>query len=149
MRALRHVGTMYLPRHFHEQDPEQLFALMRQHSFATLVTAGSDGVPFATHLPFLVEPEAAPHGRLCAHMARPNPHWRGFSEDREALVIFQGPHAYVSPTWYATSPQVPTWNYATVHAYGSPRVIEAQDEVLRILRDSAATYEPGPAPWRP
>ncbi|HYH97576.1 FMN-binding negative transcriptional regulator [Hyalangium sp.] len=139
---------MYLPRLFQEQDPERLLAFMRRHSFATLVTM-EDDVPFATHLPFLVEPGAAgPGGRLLAHMARANPQWRAFSQDRDVLVVFQGPHTYVSPSWYVTEPNVPTWNYAVVHAYGRPRVIEEPEECLRILRESVATYESGfEKPW--
>ncbi|MFP2929309.1 FMN-binding negative transcriptional regulator [Pyxidicoccus sp. 3LG] len=142
---------MYIPRHFQEQDPERLVALMRQHGFATLVTVGEDGAPFATHLPFLVERDAAGTVRLRAHLARPNPQWHAFAAERDVLVIFQGPHAYVSPTWYTPGqPQVPTWNYAAVHAYGRAHVLESPDEVLRLLSDSAATYEAGnPQPWRP
>jgi transcriptional regulator len=143
---------MYLPRAFQEQDPERLLAFMRRHSFATLVTV-EDGVPFASHLPFLVEPGTessggGSSGRLLAHMARPNPQWRAFSQDRDVLVIFEGPHTYVSPSWYVTEPNVPTWNYAVVHAYGRPRVIEEPEESLRILRELTATYEAGfEKPW--
>ena len=141
---------MYIPRHFHEEDTERLLALMKQHAFATLVTVGEDGAPFATHLPFLVERDAEGTVRLSAHMARPNPQWKAFAAERDVLVLFQGPHGYVSPTWYTTSPQVPTWNYATVHAYGRPHVIESPEAVLRVLRDTAALYEAGnPQPWRP
>ncbi|WP_163867668.1 FMN-binding negative transcriptional regulator [Myxococcus eversor] len=139
---------MYIPRHFEERDARRLLELMTRHAFATLVTVGEDGAPFATHLPFLVEQDASGALRLLAHMALPNPQWRAFSAERDVLVIFQGPHAYVSPTWYATAPQVPTWNYATVHVYGRPQVIDAGDEVLRILRDTAARYEAGnERPW--
>jgi transcriptional regulator len=138
---------MYLPRSFQEQDSERLLGLMRRFSFATLVTA-QDGVPFASHLPFLVEPGAEGPGRLLSHMARPNPQWRAFAEDRDVLVIFQGPHTYVSPSWYVTEPNVPTWNYAVVHAYGRPRVIEEPSESLRILRELVSTYESGfEKPW--
>jgi transcriptional regulator len=139
---------MYLPRSFQEQDPERLVAFMRRHSFATLVTV-DDGVPFATHLPFLVEPgPEGSSGRLLAHMARANPQWRGFSEQKDVLVIFQGPHTYVSPSWYVTEPNVPTWNYTVVHAYGRPRLIEEPEECLRILRASVDTYESGfEKPW--
>lgn len=139
---------MYLPRSFQEQDPQRLFAFMRRHSFATLVTV-EDGVPFATHLPFLVEPGSeGTQGRLLAHMARANPQWRGFSEDQDVLAIFQGPHTYVSPSWYVTQPNVPTWNYTVVHAYGRPRLIEEPEEALRILRASVDTYESGfEKPW--
>ncbi len=139
---------MYLPRSFQEQDPQRLFAFMRRHSFATLVTV-EDGVPFASHLPILVEPGSeGTQGRLLAHMARANPQWRGFSQDQDVLVIFQGPHTYVSPSWYVTEPNVPTWNYTVVHAYGRPRLIEEPEECLRILRESVATYESGfEKPW--
>jgi transcriptional regulator len=139
---------MYLPRLFQEQDPQRLFAFMRRHSFATLVTV-EDGVPFASHLPVLVEPgpEGA-QGRLLAHMARANPQWRSFSQERDVLVIFQGPHTYVSPSWYVTEPNVPTWNYTVVHAYGRPRLIEEPEECLSILRESVSTYEAGfEKPW--
>ncbi|WP_338872062.1 FMN-binding negative transcriptional regulator [Myxococcus stipitatus] len=140
---------MYIPRHFEERDAQRLLSLMSRHSFAVLVTVGEDGAPFATHLPFLVERDAAGDVRLLAHMALPNPQWRGFSAERDALVIFQGPHAYVSPRWYATTQQVPTWNYATVHAYGRPQVVTSRDETLRILRESTASYEPDNATaWR-
>ncbi|QSQ21108.1 FMN-binding negative transcriptional regulator [Pyxidicoccus parkwayensis] len=141
---------MYIPRHFHEQDTERLLALMKQHAFATLVTVGEDGAPFATHLPFLVERDAGGPVRLLAHMARPNPQWKAFAAERDVLVVFQGPHGYVSPTWYATAPQVPTWNYANVHAYGRPHIVESPETVLRVLRDTAALYEAGnPQPWSP
>jgi transcriptional regulator len=140
---------MYIPRHFHEQDTEQLFSLMERFGFATLVTTEA-GVPFATHVPLLAERHPVHGDRLLGHMARANPQWRAFPETREALAIFHGPHAYVSPTWYTTRPNVPTWNYAVVHAYGSPRVIEEPAEVLRILRESSAKYESGSAsPWSP
>jgi transcriptional regulator len=83
-------------------------------------------------------------------MARANPQWRSFPETCEALAIFHGPHAYVSPRYYATAPHVPTWNYATVHAYGTPHVIDEPSEVLRLLRESTAKYESGAAsPWSP
>ncbi|WP_224240358.1 FMN-binding negative transcriptional regulator [Hyalangium gracile] len=139
---------MYLPRHFQEQDPERLLAFMRRYSFATLVTV-EQGAPFASHLPFLVEP--GPEGsqvRLLAHMARANPQWRALSPDTDVLVMFQGPHTYVSPSWYLTEPNVPTWNYAAVHVYGRPRIITEQDEWMRVIRELVTTYESGfEQPW--
>jgi transcriptional regulator len=139
---------MYLPRLFQEQDPERLVAFMRRYSFATLVTV-EEGVPVASHLPFLLGPGSeGTSGRLLAHMARANPQWRAFSQERDVLVIFEGPHAYVSPSWYVTEPNVPTWNYAVVHAYGRPRIITEPEECLRLLRDSVTTYEAGfEKPW--
>ncbi|XXF78418.1 FMN-binding negative transcriptional regulator [Myxococcaceae bacterium GXIMD 01537] len=140
---------MYIPRHFLEEDPDRLFALMESHGFATLVTV-EDGVPFATHLPLLVARGEGGQARLIGHMARANPQWRGFSEEREVLAIFHGPHAYVSPRHYVTEPNVPTWSYAVVHAYGLPRLIEEPAEVLRIMEATGEKYEAGAErPWRP
>lgn len=117
---------------------------MTAHSFATLVSHGSGGLR-ATHLPFLFQPATAerPHGTLRSHFARANPHWRELAAGEEVLVIFQGEHGYISPTWY-TSPanqNVPTWNYEVVHAYGVPRVIEAEAAVAELLHRTVSTYE--------
>jgi transcriptional regulator len=138
---------MYLPNVFREDNPAQLHALIQRYSFGILVTQ-HDGAPFASHLPFLLDAGRGPYGTLLAHMARANPQWRSFAEQREALVIFQGPHAYISPSWYDVEPSVPTWNYAVVHAYGTPRVIEdiaALRDMLRALVDvHEAAFE---QPW--
>jgi len=124
---------MYVPKAFREDDVGRLHGLLRSWSFALLVTH-VDGTPTATHLPFVLDESAGPQGRLIGHVARPNPQWRTFDGTRQALAIFSGPHAYVSPTWYATTPAVPTWNYAAVHAYGRPRVLEG----LEATRDAVA-----------
>jgi transcriptional regulator len=139
---------MYIPNSFREEDPARLHALMRQYNFATLVTQ-HDGMPFATHLPFLLDGERGRHGTLLAHMARANPQWRDFAAGPAALVIFQGPHAYISPSWYAAHPSVPTWNYAAVHAYGIPRIVEDHAELRRMLGALVDTHEAAFAqPWR-
>jgi transcriptional regulator len=124
---------MYTPKHFREDDLAVLHTLMRDYSFAALVSAQENGVPIATHLPFVFEPEPAPYGTLHAHLALANPQWRTFAAGREVLVIFQGPHAYISPSWYEAELSVPTWNYATVHAYGCPRIITDQTELYTQL----------------
>jgi transcriptional regulator len=139
---------MYVPKHFHEEDLAVLQALMRQYSFATLVSTQEDGVPVATHLPVLLETEPAPYGTLKAHLALGNPQWRTLQEEREVLVMFQGPHAYISPSWYSVELSVPTWNYATVHAYGRPRLISDAGELYTHLSALVATYEGNfPQPW--
>jgi len=138
---------MYIPKFNAVTDQALLHDLMRQFSFATLVTT-HDGVPYATHLPFLVYPDAGPQGTLVAHLARANGQWRDFAEEREALVIFQGAHAYISPSWYAERVSVPTWNYAVVHAYGVPRVIEDETRVLAVLQALVDQHEGGfEEPW--
>lgn len=139
---------MYVPRHFSIEDRQRLIAFMRANSFALLTTV-ADGEPFVSHLPLLYREDGGPHGRLVGHMARANPQWRHFSAESRALVVFWGPHAYISPAWYDTPNQVPTWNYQTVHAYGTPRIVEDQAEVLATLRQLVDTYEGGfDTPWR-
>lgn len=127
---------MYIPRHFAVDDREILHRVIRENSFATLISSGPQE-PFATHVPLLLEGD-----ELIGHMARANPHWKMF-DGRATLAIFAGPHAYVSPRLYVTEPNVPTWNYVTVHVYGKPEVIEGAEESAAILRRSLDVYDPG------
>jgi len=135
---------MYVPKHFAETDPASLVAFMRRHGFAMLYTAGPDG-PTASHLPLLIEAEAGGEEpgpvRIAGHVARANDHWRAFDGDTQALSVFWGPHAYISPRWYANPNLVPTWNYTTVHAYGRPKVVEDADRCLAILHAMVSEYE--------
>ncbi len=131
---------MYIPAAFRESRLEVLHALIREHSFATLVSH-VDGQLFATHLPLLLDPARGPNGTLRGHMARANPHWRSFERGDEALVIFQGPHAYISPNWYVAEQAVPTWNYSVVHAYGTPVLVEDAGGIRALLDDTVATFE--------
>jgi transcriptional regulator len=125
-----------------------LQVFIREHSFGVLVTRGEDA-PFATHLPFLFDASRGRYGLLSAHMARANPQWREFEGGREALVIFAGPHAYVSPSWYDVALSVPTWNYAAVHAYGVPRIIEDRQLLYEQLKTLIETNEAQFAqPWQ-
>ncbi len=132
---------MYIPQHFREDDVTVLHTLMRDYSFATMVSTQEDCLPIATSLPFVLDAEPAPYGTLKAHMALGNPQWRTFRPDRPVLVIFQGPHAYISPSWYEAELAVPTWDYATVHAYGTPRVIDDPTELYTHLRALIAIHE--------
>ncbi len=139
---------MYVPRHFSEDHVPTLHAFMAQYGFATLVTS-LDAQPFASHLPLLIDSGSGKFGTLIGHMARANPQWRGFGEEALALAIFQGPHAYISPSWYDSKQVVPTWNYAAVHAYGTPRIFEDHDAVLALLERLVAENERAMAePWR-
>ena len=122
---------MYTPKHFEENDPQILENLMFGFSFALLVTA-QNGTPVGTHLPLLYEATGA-NGILVGHLARANNHWRQFDGGTEAMAVFQGPHSYISPNWYANDGLVPTWNYATIHAYGQPQAIEDPIETKDIL----------------
>ncbi|HVU12572.1 MAG TPA: FMN-binding negative transcriptional regulator [Phototrophicaceae bacterium] len=132
---------MYIPKSNLEIDIAVLYAFMREHNFATLVTQ-HEGRLDATHLPVMIDSE---RGVIKAHLARANDQWKVF-DGGEALIIFQGPHAYVSPTWYETHPSVPTWNYATVHVYGVPRLIDDDATVRAMLRELVANHEHGRDP---
>lgn len=139
---------MYLPAHFKEEDPATLHALMAAHPLAALVTLGAEGL-VANHLPLLHE-----GNYLRGHLARANSQWQNFSEDMEALAIFQGPQAYISPNWYPTKQEtgraVPTWNYAVVHVRGKLRVYSEPEPLRDFLDRLTATHEAGePAPWKP
>jgi transcriptional regulator len=137
---------MYIPAAFREDRLDVLHDLIRQNSFGTVVSHGADGM-VASHLPLLLDSEPGPHGTLRGHLARANPQWREFQNEQEALVIFTGPHAYISPSWYQAELSVPTWNYAAVHAYGIPRLVEG-DELYAILDAMVRTYEaPLDKPW--
>jgi transcriptional regulator len=131
---------MYIPTPFREERRDVLHDLMRQHSFATMVSATDDG-PIATHIPILLDPARGDRGVLIGHVARENPHWRAFRDDHDSLIIFQGPHAYISPTWYTTPYAVPTWNYVAVHAYGRPRVVEDEVGLYQIVAETVRTFE--------
>jgi transcriptional regulator len=139
---------MYIPEHFNERDPERISALIEGHPFGMLVTA-PEGVPFVSHLPFLFERPAGSQGKLLGHMARANPQWQHFSTGSEVLAVFQGAHAYVSPSWYSSA-GVPTWNYAVVHLRGKPRLIEGEAELEALLEQLTRVHEsPMPSPWEP
>jgi transcriptional regulator len=131
---------MYIPPAFAVQDPKRLARFVAQNSFATVITQDEGGPPFASHVPILFEPEPKP-GLLLGHLARANPQWRHFENQREVLVIFHGPHAYISPRWYESSPAVPTWNYAVVHAYGTPRVFTEESRLEALVRRMVKFYE--------
>ncbi|MDB4698683.1 FMN-binding negative transcriptional regulator [Candidatus Latescibacteria bacterium] len=134
---------MYIPTSFREEDEEVLAEFIARHSFATLV-GRVDGAPYATHLPFVHERE---QGLLIGHIARANPQWRDL-QGEEALIVFQGPHAYISPSYYAADFAVPTWNYAAVHVYGVSRVVEDQTRLAAIVEQLTERYEGGRAkPW--
>ena len=139
---------MYVPPHFHIEDPARLARFIVQNSFATIITQDAEGIPFASHVPLLYEPDPKP-GLLLGHLARANPQWRHFENQRPALIIFQGPHAYISPRWYGPAPAVPTWNYAAVHAYGTPKLFKEEDRLEALVRRMVSFYEgSGENAWR-
>lgn len=137
---------MYVPKQFEMADREAILDFMAANSFATLVTV-RHGAPFASHLPFILDRGRGENGTLIAHMARANSQWKDFSEAGEVLVIFQGPHAYVSPSLYETHPSVPTWNYLSIHAYAVPHIIDGEEAVRAVLRDLVGRHEATGSGW--
>lgn len=138
---------MYNPRSYRNENVEALLALMRRYNFATLFTHRS-GESFVTHIPFLVDPERGPSGTLVAHMARANPHWKAFAGAAPSLVVFMGPHAYISPSWYREQETVPTWNYAVVHASGAPQLVEDDARLRAMVMRLVENHEaPLGHPW--
>ena len=142
---------MYLPTHFAQPDVDTLHALMRAHPLATLVTLGAQGLD-ANPVPLMWVDDGTPHGVLRGHVARANPVWREAAPGAEALAIFHGPNAYISPSWYPskreTGKVVPTWNYAVVHARGALRVIDDAAWLRGLVETLTRTHEAGmPQPW--
>jgi transcriptional regulator len=155
---LRGIGNeieghaMYQPPAFREDRIEVQHALIRAHPLGLLITAGPAGL-LANPFPFLVDPEGSEKGTLRLHIARANPQWRELEAIDECLVVFQGPQDYVTPSWYATKREtgkvVPTWNYATVHAWGHPRVMNDDAWLRRQIEDLTRSRESRrTAPWQ-
>jgi transcriptional regulator len=142
---------MYVPSHFAETDVATLHAFIRAHPLGALVTLRSDGLG-ATHLPFELDPDPAPLGTLRGHIARANPQWRDHVPGVDALVVFQGANAYVTPSYYASKREhgkvVPTYNYAAVHANGPLRVIEDRTWLRALVGRLTGHFEaPRDKPW--
>ncbi len=143
---------MYLPANFREDRVEVLHQAIRQIALGTLVTLGQNGL-CASHAPMLVDAEPAPFGTLTGHIARANPQWQSLKPEVDALAVFTGPHAYVSPGWYPTKAQtgkvVPTWNYVAIHATGRLRFFDDAEPLRRIVTRLTDTHEQRRAePWK-
>lgn len=131
---------MYIPEFNRQENRSSTLAFMRANPFAILVS-NADSVPFATHLPLLIE-EQGDQVVVHGHMAKANAHWKSMKEDEESLLIFHGPHAYISPSLYEIRESVPTWNYAAVHAYGEPTLFFDEENLNATLHRMINTFEP-------
>ncbi len=136
---------MYIPAHFAQPDRDRLFDLIEAHAFGLLIS-GRGPEMIASHVPFLLDRERGEHGTLVCHLAAANNQIASL-DGQEVLCIFQGPHGYVSPNWYAKKPAVPTWNYMVVHAYGRARVSRDVAELRSIVDRLSKIYE-GPDGWQ-
>ncbi|GEN33583.1 FMN-binding negative transcriptional regulator [Aneurinibacillus danicus] len=134
---------MYIPEHFTMEDVTVAYYVIQENSFATLFSIHK-GMPFATHLPLLLNKEQT---YLYGHFARPNPQWQDI-QNQTVLAVFHGPHCYISPSWYETNQAVPTWNYVTVHVYGQVELIEDEHELMSSLNDMVLKYEAPDSSYR-
>jgi len=133
---------MYIPEHFTMKE-EAAYKVIQENSFATLFSIHK-GMPFATHLPLILNKEKT---HLYGHFARPNPQWHDI-RNQTVLTVFHGPHCYISPSWYETNKAVPTWNYVIAHVYGEVELIEDEEELMSSMNDMVAKYEAPDSPYR-
>ena len=140
---------MYIPKDFAVADQTALHDLIDDYSFGQLVATMADGTLEAAHVPFLLDRARGPQGTLLAHVARANPICAALSTGREVLAMFEGPHSYVSPRWYANPRSVPTWNFAAAHAYGVPEILDEAGTANIVARLSAKHEAGATKPWSP
>jgi transcriptional regulator len=142
---------MYIPKANEERRVPVMHELMRAYPLAALVTLGGSGL-IASHIPLVLEPDGSEYGVLKGHISRANLQWKDLAPDVDALAIFAGHQHYISPTWYpgksTHGKEVPTWNYAVVHAYGALRLVEEKDWLLAHLHSLTDIHETAsPTPW--
>jgi len=142
---------MYCPAAFRQDDLPSLHAQIQASGLAIVTSSGAQGLQ-ASHLPLLLEPGEGEFGTLYGHFARANPHWRDLADGAEALVVFNGPDAYVHPGWYPAKAEhgkvVPSWNYIAVHAWGQAEVFDEPERLLELVSRLSERHERGRAqPW--
>ena len=131
---------MYSPAHYSEDRSDLIFEVIKEYGFATIITQGTDG-PFISHLPLILEVIDGKR-TLIGHCARANPQWKHFTAGQLLTVVFNGPHAYISPSWYQPRPDnVPTWNYASVHVQGTATVHLEPSRIYEVLQKSVTQFE--------
>lgn len=136
---------MYVPEAFRVTDRGPVLDLIEACPFGPLVSLDAQDLQIS-HIPFALERSDTGWGVLEGHVARANPHWQHFDGAHECVAIFQGPHAYVSPTWYEQGPAVPTWNYVVAHVYGRPARVDDTERTAGILDRLVERHEPGGGP---
>lgn len=128
--------AMYIPKSLTMEPENSVAQFISDYGFGILMSESLE----ATHLPFLHAANEGELGTLYSHMARANSHWKEL-QDKQVMVVFAGPHAYISPTWYASGPAVPTWNYAAVHVYGKFELL-SDEQTIQVVKDTVKKYEP-------
>ena len=139
---------MYTPKHYEVTDKAKMFDFMKSNSFGILFSHSGDE-PMANHLPFVIDEEAGEQGLVLGHMAKANRQWR-YADGQQVLVVFHGPHTYVSPTWYQAEDTVPTWDYVAVHATGVFKALQDRSDSEEAVARLTAQHEAfQPQPWQP
>lgn len=133
---------MFIPKHFEIQNKDIIYDIIEKFSFATLFSQHKRE-PYATHLPLILNKDES---ALYGHFARANGQWKD-AEDQQVLVVFQGPHCYISPSWYETTKAVPTWNYVAIHLYGMMEILEDDKVIFDSLNDLVNKYESPDSPY--
>ena len=133
---------MYTPKSFKLEELSKLHELIINNNFGLLFSHSTEkGSSLATHLPFDLDKARGEYGTLVGHLARANGQWKTWNEGTELLVVFQGPHAYISPAWYQQQVAVPTWNYAAIHVYGRPKIVQEPEDIRPMVEKLVAMHE--------
>lgn len=136
---------MFIPKDFKVEDQQKILEFIQDNSFGILFSQDDEG-PHATHLPFILSQKDKPE--LIGHIAKANPQWKTL-HGKKVLVVFSGPHSYISASWYKEKRNVPTWNYVAVHVQGTIEIINEETELLSILHQSVDFYEKDfENPWK-
>lgn len=139
---------MYLPKHFSPTEESRIRKLVEQNSFVTILSYPKDATPFINHLPVIFSSKSSENQVLIGHMAKRSPQWTHFKENSRATVIVQGPHTYITPKWYRSGRDVPTWNYAVVHLQGTIELVESFTDQVEVLKQLTYFFEKSNAnPW--
>ncbi len=142
---------MYLPKHFNQTDDEAIRKLISENSFATVISypAITDAPIFINHLPVIWSAMPGEEKTLIGHMAKRNPQWTHFQTNSQCTIVIQGPHTYVSPSWYKSGRDVPTWNYAVAHIEGRIELVENFSEQVEIIKAMTVFFEADQQkPWQ-
>lgn len=139
---------MYLPKHFSQANELKVKSLIEQNGFATVLSYPKNEKPFINHLPIMFSSRPGDEKILIGHMAKRNPQWQHFKENPDGTLIINGGHTYITPRWYKSGRDVPTWNYAVAHLHGKMELVESFDEQIEILKQLSHFFEsPSPTPW--
>lgn len=140
---------MYNPKHFQEHDQTRLIQLIRAYPFATILSYPHNDHPRINHFPVICKSDNPNCDTLIGHMAKMNPQWKDFVTNPKCTMLIHGPNTYITPTWYKSGCDVPTWNYAVAHLHGEIQLIEDYESQIHILKAMSAHFEKSnPNPWQ-